>query len=484
MNFASIEYILFLAVVWGLYAVLPRRGQNIILLAASYIFYAAWDWRFLGLIIGSTVIDFIVGQTVARATSERRRKAALAVSVCANLGLLGFFKYFNFFIESAGTLLESVGLGANESTLNIVLPVGISFYTFQTMSYTIDIYRRKLEPTRDVLDFALFVAFFPQLVAGPIERARHLLPILQAKRVMSMPMVRRGLFLILLGLMKKVAIADGLSPSVNAIFGTSSDVSAIDVTLATWAFAFQILCDFSAYTDIARGTSKLFGIDLMINFNAPFFSRSPSDFWRRWHISLSSWLRDYLYIPLGGNRGGPIFTYRNLMLTMVLGGLWHGAAWNFVLWGFYQGLLLCGFRLFADWRASRRRRSGGTSEPRSASGPWKWISIGLGTAIFFQLVCYGWLLFRAESLAQVADFSLIFVDPSAWSGISIPRPPLASLLGLAFLIPWEGITYATGRDHFYRRWHPFVQGILIGVIILLLAMGLNNEAGTFIYFQF
>ena len=476
MNFASLEYLGFLLGVWLAYVALHRRGQNVLLLVASYYFYACWNWKFLSLIILSTAVDYSVGKYLARNNAERARRLALLVSLVTNLGLLAVFKYYGFFTDSAVDLLQSVGVSVHRPTFEIVLPVGISFYTFQTLSYTIDVYRRRLQPCRSLLDFSLFVAFFPQLVAGPIERAAHLLPTLQNRRTISSAGLKRGLFLILLGLTKKVAIADGLAGCVDSIYGTSAGVSGLDVAVATYAFAFQILCDFSAYTDIARGTAKLFGIDLMNNFNAPYFARSPGDFWRRWHISLSSWLRDYLYISLGGNRKGPRREYANLMITMVLGGLWHGAAWNFVLWGIYQSALLCVFRLIA----SRRRDEESTSAPGIRGA----LPKVFATALFFQLTCFGWLLFRASSLAQIVDMSSALVDPAGWSTFSFPRPPLAALLGLLFFLPWEAMTFFTGRSDAYRGWHPFLQGCLVGVLLILLLMGTNNDASTFIYFQF
>lgn len=477
MTFTSLSYLALVSVVWLLYIALPRRPQNILLLAASYAFYSAWDWRFLSLILISTAIDFCVGRVLAHSTQQRTRRLALTVSVVANLGLLGFFKYFNFFVDSAAALLVSFGLEPHTPVLRVILPVGISFYTFQTLSYTIDVYRGKLSPTRDFFDFALFVAYFPQLVAGPIERATHLLPLIQSKRTVTKDQIARGLFLISLGLMKKLAIADGLAPSVNAVFNSTETPSGLEVALATYAFAFQILCDFSGYTDIARGTSKLFGIDLIINFNAPYFARSPSEFWKRWHISLSTWLRDYLYIPLGGNRGSRLQTYRNLMLTMTLGGLWHGAAWNFVIWGVYQGALLCGYRATGlEARASIER----TAKPT--------IRALLGrivvTFLFFQLVCYGWMLFRAVSFDQIVLFTRSLASLSTSTEIAIPRPPLSSLLGLAFLLPWELATYIYGRSSFSCSWHPVLRGVIAGVVFVLLLMGLSNGSSEFIYFQF
>ena len=317
------------------------RLQNGILLIASYVFYGFWDWRFLALLFVSTVVDYNLALLIEKSESPGERKALLAASICVNLGILGFFKYFGFFAESFASLLNSFGFQSSTPFFNIVLPVGISFYTFQTMSYTIDVYRRKLPATRNFFDFALFVSFFPQLVAGPIERATKLLPQVLQPRKFSQSNFVEGFYLIILGLFKKVVIADNMAPIVNYIFSRDvSTLSGAEVLVGVYAFAFQIYGDFAGYTDIARGVAKWLGFDLMLNFRMPYFATSPSDFWQRWHISLSSWLRDYLYIPLGGNRQGTLLTYRNLMLTMVLGGLWHGAAWTFVAWGFFHGLIL------------------------------------------------------------------------------------------------------------------------------------------------
>lgn len=449
------------------------------LLAASYYFYAFWDWRYLSLLLLSTVVDFVAAWRIDHSESERTRRVALTASLATNLGLLSVFKYFGFFVDSAVVSLNAVGFDVSRPMLEIVLPVGISFFTFQTMSYSIDVYRRRLRSTRSLLDLALFVAFFPQLVAGPIERAKHLLPILQAKRTMSTDQISRGLFLILLGIVKKLTIADGLSKSVDAIYGTQMGVSGLDVVLATYAFAFQILCDFSAYTDIARGTCKLFGIDLMINFDAPYFASGPADFWRRWHISLSSWLRDYLYIPIGGNRGSTGATYRNLMITMGLGGLWHGAAWNFIFWGIYQGTVLCVFRVL--------RLEGNARSSSSSSGGSRLVSAVyqvIGIAIFFQVTCYGWLLFRSNSLEQIVAMTSSLFVPGGWLELSMPRPPLSALVGLLFFIPWEALTFKHGSATFYRAWHPAARGAIVGIMLILLVLGLSNDTSTFIYFQF
>ena len=299
------------------------------------------------------LIANILINKIDRLSDEQRSKLLIFCSVFVNLTFLGVFKYFNFFIDSASAALQAIGIDPTKLQLHIVLPVGISFYTFQSLSYTIDVYRRRTKATAQFWDFALFVAYFPPMVAGPIERARHLLPQLLQQRHIRLTQSMHGLVLILLGLFKKVAIADGLAPSVDAIYNAGSgSASQADVVIATFFFAIQIFCDFSGYTDIARGVSKLLGIDLFLNFNLPYFSQNPSEFWHRWHISLSSWLRDYLYIPLGGNRRGRVRTYVNLLLTMLLGGLWHGAAWNYVLWGAYQGAMLCIHRVVTEGRNS------------------------------------------------------------------------------------------------------------------------------------
>ena len=474
MNFASVHFLVFFVIVYGLYLVLSRRWQNWLLLGASYYFYGSWDWRFLSLILLSTVVDFWISKSIYASQSDSKRRSLLIVSLVINLGILGFFKYFGFFTDSLVALLGSVGLQTDWRTLNIVLPVGISFYTFQTLSYTIDVYRRKLTPASRLSDFALFVAFFPQLVAGPIERASHFLPQVMARRTITFEQTTRGLFLILLGLFKKVAIANGVAMSVNAIYNSTGAVGTLDIVLATYLFAIQIYCDFSGYSDIARGVSKLLGFDLMVNFNTPYFAVNPSDFWRRWHISLSTWLRDYLYIPLGGNRQGTNKTYRNLMLTMVLGGLWHGAAWNFFYWGVYQGVILCLHRLIAGAKP--------IIKPVTSIGGA--LRRGLLIVAFFQVVAYGWLLFRASSWMQIVEFSdRLFFHP-VWTPLAIPKPPLAALAGILLIIVVDLAQYLSGSATFYRRWPVQIKTALYSFLFVVFLMGLSNTSSTFIYFQF
>ena len=337
MLFNSLQFIAFFIIVYSLYLLFNHRWQNYMLLAASYFFYGSWNWRFLSLILISTILDYFCGLAIDRQPGRKRKKLFLIISVTGNLTILGFFKYFNFFAHDFQLILARFGIPTHPLVLNIVLPVGISFYTFQTMSYTIDIYRGEMRPTRRFLDLALFVAFFPQLVAGPIERAKHLLPQIIKPRLITPRQFREGLWLIYWGFFLKVFVADNLAGIVDRVFAGAETISGIEVLLGLYAFAFQILGDFAGYSSIAIGLARLMGIDIMTNFLFPYFVTNPRDFWKNWHISLSTWLRDYLYIPLGGNRRGRLMTYRNILITMLLGGLWHGAAWTFVIWGGVSG---------------------------------------------------------------------------------------------------------------------------------------------------
>lgn len=413
-------------------------------------------------------------------TGERRRTLVLVASICQNLVILGFFKYFNFFISSAATALESIGFEAHLTTLYIALPIGVSFYTFQSISYSIEVYQRKVAPSSRFSDFALFVSYFPQLVAGPISRASALLPQILSARAVTYDQITSGVFLILFGLFKKVGIADGLSRPVDQLFSATGAPTWADVMAGTFYFAIQIYCDFSGYSDIARGSSKLLGIELIVNFNLPYFSRNPQEFWRRWHISLSNWLRDYLYIPLGGNRGSTIKVYATLMTTMVLGGLWHGAAWNFVLWGFYQGLMLCVHRAITP---------GGSRVPRtltasSAQSPAVLLVRAIQTGLFFGAVCYGWLLFRSGSLSQIVQFTAILLQDFGNLHLTISTPRLSSLIGIPVLAAIELAQFATGDHDVHRRLALPLRGALFALLTALLIIGMSNESAQFIYFQF
>lgn len=386
MLFNSLNFLGFFLLVYAGYLALRthHRGQNLWLLAASYVFYGAWDYRFLGLIVLSSGLDFVCASRIHRSPGLQGRRRWLSLSVLANVGALAVFKYFDFFTGSLAALLQ---LPADSLTLNLTLPVGISFYTFQSLSYTIDVYRGSLKPCRSLPDFALYVSFFPQLVAGPIERASRLLPQFLAPRKISAQDIEVGLYLIIWGYYKKVVVADNLAVIVERVF-SSKNPAGLDVWLALVAFAFQVYGDFSGYSSIARGLARLMGFRLTRNFLHPFFAATPSEFWRRWHITLSQWLRDYLYIPLGGSRVARPRLYRNLLLTMGVGGLWHGASWNFVLWGLYHGLLLCLARFL------------GVKSSQNAAK--QVVQVGLT----FLATLYGWLLFRATSLGQVGEFTL------------------------------------------------------------------------------
>ena len=478
MSFISVEFIIFFAVVLGLYHASPHRAQNGLLTLASYLFYGWWDWRFLSLILFSSTVDYVCGRLLdpegGRALSPRARLAILWASVGTNLGLLATFKYYNFFIDSLKHLLGAeLGLPWGLGSLEIILPVGISFYTFQTMSYTIDVYRGKMAATRRVDDFFLFVSFFPQLVAGPIERASRLLPQIEAPRRVRSEQVVSGAQLMLLGFAKKMIVADNLALLVDSIYSNpKADLTAWTVTLATYAFAFQIYADFSGYTDIARGAARMLGFDLCRNFKVPYLATNPSDFWQRWHVSLSSWLRDYLYISLGGNRHGAWRTWRNLMLTMLLGGLWHGASWNFVLWGAYHGLLLVIFHQFVPRRQAREAAS-------AVRGGWRFWLAALG---FFQLTCVGWFLFRVDSLSHIVTLG------EAMGRVEWTAPLLSSLWTLVvFAAPLMALDiYRYKRDDP----EPWRQWSLAGQVAfhLLLFYGVvlygTPNAVSFIYFQF
>ena len=473
MVFNSLQFALFFAVVYTLYRLLPHRPQNWLLLASSYWFYAAWDWRFLGLLIASTVVDYSVALYLDRLHGEGERRRLLWISIAFNLGVLGFFKYYNFFADNLQLVLQAGGLDISMPTLRVVLPIGISFYTFMTLSYVIDVYRREIPATRSLLDFAVFVAFFPHLVAGPILRASALIPQIHLPRRITHAQMTEGAWLVGWGLVKKVFVADNLAPVVDAVF-TNASPSAVDVLVGTYAFAFQIYGDFSGYTDIARGISKWMGIELNLNFLFPYFVRSPQAFWRHWHISLSTWLRDYLYIPLGGNRGPRWLTYRNLMITMVLGGLWHGAAWPFVLWGAYQGALLVVYR-WAGERFGHTRWMASLDRPAWRIAGW---------ALMFHLTCYGWLIFRADSIGGIARMTSALA--TGW-GLTSTTAGLHALQLLFFAGPlvvlhaWE----AYRRDPLAVPTLPVVLRYAVFVALGYLTVLFGEFAGAqFIYFQF
>ncbi|HJR58817.1 MAG TPA: MBOAT family protein [Vicinamibacterales bacterium] len=473
MVFNSLHFVWFFIAVYALYRMLPHRGQNWLLLVASYYFYAAWDWRFLGLLAASTVVDYTAGRLLASSTSPRRRRAYVTLSLGFNLTLLGFFKYFNFFADSLQTLFTGFGMPLDFVTLRVLLPVGISFYTFVTMSYVIDVYRREVAATRNFVDFAVFVAYFPHLVAGPILRASRLLPQIQLPRHITGEQIREGLWLILWGFFQKIFIADNLAPLANSIFEPGTAHAGVNVLLGVYAFAFQIYGDFAGYSNIARGTSKLMGIELIENFRFPYLVRTPQEFWRHWHISLSTWLRDYLYIPLGGNRGGPLATHRNLFVTMLLGGLWHGAAWTFVLWGAYQGALLIVYR----WAGRIPAFHAWTSSPSVVARVTSW-------AVMFHLTCYGWLIFRAGSAGQIADLTRALAGSFGAPAVDVTQllAPLALYATPLLLV--HAIEARYDDLLIVPRLPPVVRYSVYAATFYLTMLFGNFGGSEFIYFQF
>lgn len=485
LNFATLEFAFFFIVVYLVYFFLPHRQQNYLLLIASYFFYGFWDWRFLSLFWFSILVNFWIGKALGHTDHPTTRRRLLMVSVLINLGIIGTFKYLGFFIESAADALRSIGFEPHFPVLSIVLPIGISFYTFQTMSYVIDVYRQKLRHTDDFVDFSLFITFFPQLVAGPIERATNLLPQVQTVRTLSFDQFTQGSYLILLGLFKKIVIADGVASTVNAVYSMDAKLTALDIIVATYLFSIQIYCDFSGYSDIARGTAKLLGIELMTNFRLPFFAINPQDFWNRWHISLSTWLRDYLYIPLGGSRNGEIKTHRNLLITFFLSGLWHGAAWHFILWGVYHAGLLSIHRI---WRTGYSIvKPTETEDIATPAKPFSWHRVmlyAIGILFFYQLMAYGWMIFRVESLAQLVQFTKILLFQFSFHlsiNFSIPIVTIAAILVLFIL---ELTQFITNNALFYRQWPIPVRTLLYAIMFFILTAGTSNVNTDFIYFAF
>jgi alginate O-acetyltransferase complex protein AlgI len=473
MVFNSLHFVWFFILVYAAYRVLPHRAQNWLLLVASYYFYASWDWRFLGLLIASTVVDFSCGLAIERSQSPRARRALLCASLGFNLTLLGFFKYFNFFTDNLQGIFGSLGWQLDSFTLRVLLPIGISFYTFVTMSYVIDIYRREMLATRNLLDFGVFVAYFPHLVAGPILRASRLLPQVATPRTVTRDQMRDGLWLIAWGFFQKIFVADNLAGVANLVFDPATHPTGVNVLLGTYAFAFQIYGDFAGYSNVARGTSKLMGIELLENFRFPYFVRSAQDFWRHWHISLSTWLRDYLYFPLGGSRGSDGRTRRNLLITMVLGGLWHGAAWTFVLWGVYHGLLLIAYREAERVRALHAWIRGRGALARATS----W-------AVMFHLTCYGWLIFRARSARQLGDMSLSLVTNFSPASANVPGILAPVLLYTAPLLLVHAVEAYYDDLLVVPRLSPGMRYSVYAAAFYLTMLFGNFGGAEFIYFQF
>ena len=492
MLFNTPSYAVFFITVFCLYWALRRRtAQNVLLLIASYFFYGMWSWKFLLLLCFSTLLDFTCGLLIDAAKEPRRRRLYLIASAAINLGFLGFFKYYGFFVTQAAALLTAVGLEAHVRVLQIVLPVGISFYTFQSLGYVIDVYRGKLPAERNLLSYALFVSFFPQLVAGPIERAGHLLAQVKRDRSWSTAGLESGLMLMVWGLFKKMVIADNLSPYVDAVYSNPGHYSAGTLLTATVFFALQIYCDFSGYTDIARGTARTLGFDLMRNFDLPYFSRSPVEFWRRWHISLSQWFQDYLYFPLAMHdmrKGGWAGKYRAHLISMALIGVWHGANWTFLAFGVYWGLIIAGYLYLSERVAEAGEDTAlarfGRSDLVARLKP------VLSVTLMFVIACVGWILFRAKSLTDFWTVLSGCFTATGESGVNrIDVLDVRLLWALVFVIWAAELLYrnqprlaewALGGD--WRR--LFWRSALVCVIVVSYAVAQHGRAQPFIYFQF
>ncbi|HEX5101954.1 MAG TPA: MBOAT family O-acyltransferase [Polyangiaceae bacterium] len=468
MIFTQPIFFAFFALTFGVhFALRGERARKLWLLAASYVFYGYWDYRFVGLIVLCTLVDYSVGLLLGRTEDKRRRHALIAASLCMNLGLLGFFKYYGFFVSSAVDLLTSLGFHASVPVLKVVLPAGISFFTFQTMSYTIDVYRRQLEPQRNLLDFAVFVGFFPQLVSGPIVRASQFLPQLSVPRVLANVNVRRALLLFAVGYFKKACVADNIASAIDPVFAHPSQFDGVARTLSALLYSVQIYCDFSGYTDMALGTAALLGYELAVNFEAPYFSTSVREFWQRWHISLSTWLRDYLYIPLGGNRGGRWYAARNLMLTMLLGGLWHGANWTFILWGFLHGLALVVHRFWTGFRPS-------SPSPSLAVRGLCW----LGT---FAWVVMCFTIFRCENIHVAGQFLAGRTGEPSGLSPSLDWFAVILVLGAAHWVIFRHKALLKARLEGAADWLFYPALGVASAFLLSLTPG---KAAPFIYFQF
>jgi len=478
MLFNSIEFAIFLPIVFVLYWFVVNKNlklQNLLIVVASYIFYGWWDWRFLLLIFLSCIVDYLVGNALSKQEDKIKRKFLLSISITLNLGLLGFFKYFNFFIDSFADAFTLFGQSINPTTLNIILPVGISFYTFQALSYSIDVYRRKLEPTKDLIVFLAFVSFFPQLVAGPIERATNLLSQFYVKRNFDYTQAADGMRQILWGLFKKKVIADNCSIYANDIFTNYHDYSGFTLVIGAIFFAFQIYCDFSGYSDIAIGTARLFGFKLMQNFAFPYFSRDIAEFWRRWHISLSTWFRDYLYIPLGGSKGGTLMKIRNTFVIFVVSGFWHGANWTFVIWGTLNALYFLPLLLL--------NKNRNNTDIAAANKILPSIKEVFQIVTTFSLTLVAWIFFRAENVNHAFGYlKQIFTNFFQSYNLNLPNTSTVFFILVLILIEWlqrnklHALQISDDSSKILRR----VSYFLIVIAIYLF----GGQQQSFIYFQF
>lgn len=480
MLFNSIDFAIFLPIVFILYWFFTNKNlklQNLLIVVASYIFYGWWDWRFLSLIVFSTVVDYTIGVLLSKEEEQLKRKILLWISVSVNLGFLGFFKYYNFFLDNFVSAFSFFGTEINANSLNIILPVGISFYTFQTMSYTIDVYKRKLEPTKDFIAFSAFVSFFPQLVAGPIERATNLLPQFYEKRKFTYANAVNGFRQILWGLFKKIVVADNCAQLANEIFNNSMDYNGSALFFGAIFFAFQIYGDFSGYSDIAIGTSRLFGFNLMQNFAFPYFSRDIAEFWRRWHISLSTWFRDYLYIPLGGSRGGTWMKVRNTFIIFIVSGFWHGANWTFIVWGALNALFFLPILLAKNNRRNLDTVAYGKYLPTAR----EFMSIMLT----FGLTVMAWIFFRADNLTHAFG---IIQEILSTSLFELPRSGTKFITTLQYIlffivIEWLGRNNQFAIEYFPNKFNRVIKWGLYYVLIIMIILNITKPE-EFIYFQF
>ena len=478
MLFNSIEFAIFLPIVFLFYWFIVNKNlkhQNIFLLITSYIFYGWWDWRFLSLIIFSSAIDYWVGVSLENQQDKTKRKWLLLTSIFVNISFLGFFKYFNFFTENFVEAFTLFGKHPNVISLKIILPVGISFYTFQTLSYSIDVYRRKFTPTKDIIAFFAFVSFFPQLVAGPIERATNLLPQFYKKRNFEYDKAVDGIRQILWGLFKKIVIADNCARYVNDIFSNYSDYSGSTLLIGVILFAFQIYGDFSGYSDIAIGTARLFGFKLMRNFAYPYFSRDIAEFWRRWHISLSSWFRDYVYVPLGGSRGGTWSKIRNTFIIFLVSGFWHGANWTFIAWGFINACYFLPLMLIKQ----NRKYLDNVAEDKILPSFKEFFQMGLT----FFITCIAWVFFRSESIGNAFHYLKIMFSTSLLTVPSILPKKLILSIMLFVIIEWiqRDKQHALQIENF-RLPEAIKWGLYYALIIIIFTFGGTQQ--EFIYFQF
>ena len=478
MLFNSISFAIFLPIIFLLYWFITNRSlqlQNVLLLVASYFFYACWDWRFLFLLVFSTLLDFYTGIKIYGSKTMTARKFWLCLSICINLGFLGFFKYYNFFIRSFADAVSHIGFNVNVWTLKVILPVGISFYTFHGLSYIIDIYKNRIKPERNFIDYSVFVSFFPLLVAGPIERATHLLPQIQKKRIFDYIKAVDGLRQILWGLFKKIVIADQCAEYANDIFNNTAHYSGSTLIMGALFFTFQIYGDFSGYSDIAIGTARLFGIDLLRNFAFPYFSRDIAEFWRRWHISLSTWFRDYLYIPLGGSKGSIWMKVRNILIIFIVSGFWHGANWTFIFWGFLNALYIIPSVIFKTNRNNLDMVAQGKYLPS--------LKELFSMIITFSLTVFAWIFFRAQNIHSAFSFVSGIFSRSLFTMPAVFPISLLFLLFIFMVIEWLGREgqYAISHVVLIRnRWLRYAVYYSILAAILLF----SGKEQPFIYFQF